>query len=47
MSRLRLFTQILLAIACVAGMAGCTPKNEYRELNGALHTPDAIKYDAT
>lgn len=43
----RIFIGILLAIAFVIGAASCSSDQEYRVLNGMLHTPYTVKYEAT
>lgn len=47
MKTARIFTGIFLAIAFVMGAASCSSDQEYRVLNGMLHTPYTVKYEAT
>lgn len=47
MKPLHIFTEILLAIALITSVTSCSTRPQYRVLNGMLHTPYSVKYEAT
>lgn len=47
MKPLHIFTEILLAIALITSVTSCSTQPQYRVLNGMLHTPYSVKYEAT